>query len=319
MDLLVSVNGRKMGFQNSKLKIYNRNNQAVLKSESGVLSLSRGYNISSDKNPAPVEIKHENNRIIVHNNSENLIVKLNDEKVGVSDSVLCNRTDTINHIAKIEILARRKYSVSNSLTIRQNVEYNKSPNDVIQYNESENEPVHRSDISNILQESPDATLIGSGEFRDVYRVDMNEIDALSESDGSIVKVATNNKGLKANKSELQTWQAVMGTKNRSLFCPITPTSPSDKYIVMKEAKNIEPRNNIMDTMREVITSRIDVDLEEDYEKAHPFRMGGWDIKKSNIGQYEGKTVLIDYPYGGKFKIKNDEIREEFRNVLEQKT
>lgn len=154
------------------------------------------------------------------------------------------------------------------------------------------------DIEEMLKSSIYATRIVNGGQRTVYEVDVSAVDMLEENDGSIVKIAHNSKGVQANKHEMQTWQSVKSSEYRKFFCPITSIGPSHKYVVMKEADMDAIGLQETGDFRKKVTDALDV--ADDAENVSP--MGdGWDIFSANVGMYDGRPVLVDYPYGGNIR------------------
>ena len=151
------------------------------------------------------------------------------------------------------------------------------------------------DIGELLKDSIYANRVVNGSQRTVYKVDASAVDMLDENGGSIVKVAHNEKGVRANRHEMQAWQSVKSTEYRKFFCPITSIGPSHKYVVMKEADMDGISHMGTSDFRKEVTNTLDVDNSVD--NVSP--MGdGWDIFSANVGMYEGRPVLVDYPYGG---------------------
>lgn len=168
----------------------------------------------------------------------------------------------------------------------------KSPYDSDQDNSEEKS---HKDIEELLASSNYATEVTYGGQRTVYRVDASTVDMLEENDGSIVKVAHNQKGVQANRHEAQTWQAVKKSNYRKFFCPITSIGPSHKYVVMEEADMDGISHMGTGEFRKEVTSTLEIP--DDVDSVSP--MGdGWDIFSANVGMYDGRPVLVDYPYGG---------------------
>lgn len=167
-------------------------------------------------------------------------------------------------------------------------------------------------LSQILEDSDDAELIGSGSYRLAFRVNPSKIDALRESDGGIVKVAMTPTGTEINKQEMQTWQAVKGSIESRLFCPVTSIGSNHKYIVMREAQNINSFDeSVVKRIEDSVVSSVLFDS-DGCEIPSPCTK--YDINSRNIGTYGGTAVLIDYPYGGSFELASEQV-EEFENRL----
>lgn len=174
--------------------------------------------------------------------------------------------------------------------------------------------IEEKDLKTILSRISDAKTLGSGVSRSVFKIDVSKVDALTENNGSIIKVANRPKEKEVNRLEAQTWQAVKNTEHRRFFCPITSIGKNHKYIIMKEANNIGQidKNIIVDIEGEIM-NRVSTD-ENGYQLGTSGVQTHYDIHGSNVGTYNGKTVLIDYPFGGNFnpqdsEDKNDLIRK----------
>ena len=151
------------------------------------------------------------------------------------------------------------------------------------------------DIEEMLKSSIYATRIVNGGQRTVYEVDVSAVDMLEENDGSIVKIAHNSEGVQANKHEMQTWQSIKSSEYRKFFCPVTSIGPSHKYVVMKEADMAEIGRQGATDFRKKVTETLDI--RDDADNVSPTG-DGWDIFFANVGMYDGRPVLVDYPYGG---------------------
>jgi hypothetical protein len=164
----------------------------------------------------------------------------------------------------------------------------------------------------ILSRELDANSIGMGNFRKVYDISGLNPSFLQDSDGDIIKLAKEkdkNRGIKANREEFQTWQVVKNTEISRFFCPITSKGSDHKYIVMKKAKtssndiqkvsknytNIDSHNNYVDLIRDILRTSI---IDPDYNVN--------DIGADNVGELNGRNVIIDYQFGGGIKV--DESR-----------
>lgn len=152
-------------------------------------------------------------------------------------------------------------------------------------------------LRNILYKSDNAIRIGRGAGREAYDISECNIRFLDDKDGNIIKVAINEDAVKYNKRELQTWQTAKGTKLEEYFCPITNFGSDHKYIVMEKAKVFD-EFDISETDDDLFDkwSKWSDKLEENINKhtSLPTR----DICYDNIGIYNDRHVLIDYPFGG---------------------
>lgn len=136
--------------------------------------------------------------------------------------------------------------------------------------------------------------IGYGGYRRAFNIkDATSNLEIHNADGDILKVASNRDGIKTNKREFQTWQAVKGTELEKYFCPITNRDPNYRYIIMRNAsKDRELTNDQVERLKSNIKQNISEDI-VDIPGVHKL-----DIRSGNIGIYDGRKVLIDYPYGG---------------------
>lgn len=144
--------------------------------------------------------------------------------------------------------------------------------------------------------------IGSGSFRDAYKIlDSKELDINVKNENVILKVSKNKDGIKSNKQEFKTWQAVKGTELEQYFCPVYNRGPEFKYIVMQEVEDLTDIDNekcreITENLRENINENINT------ENIDAPVVNDLDIYRSNIGiKNNGDPVLLDYPYGANFE------------------
>jgi hypothetical protein len=138
-------------------------------------------------------------------------------------------------------------------------------------------------------------VIGTGGYRRVFKIS----DKVPELDDSfvdkVVKVAFDMKGVESNRREHQTWQAVKSIgidELQSLFCPIVDRGPSYRYIVMEAASDGFVTSEKVDEIKSTIKKYMDSNS-VDIPGSHNL-----DIRSGNIGEYDGRKVLLDYPYGG---------------------
>lgn len=180
--------------------------------------------------------------------------------------------------------------------IRDSLEYMYSKNNGKNIETIKKDGLYSLDINILLNLDKLAGIdkIGSGGYRRVFNITDN-ISNLNSNNikGEIVKVALNRDGIKTNKREFQTWQAVKGTELEQYFCPITNRGPNYRYIIMKDAsKDRELTDDQVNEFKSIIKQYISEDI-VDIPGIHKL-----DIRSSNIGTYNGQKVLIDYPYGG---------------------
>jgi len=151
-------------------------------------------------------------------------------------------------------------------------------------------------LRNILDKSDNAVYIGRGAGREVYNISDCNIRSLHKQDGDIIKVAISEDSVEDNRRELQTWQTVKGTKLEQYFCPITNFGSNHRYIVMEKAQVFD----------EFDTTKIGDDLfdrwvkwsdELDDKISKNTSLPTRDISYDNIGIYNGRQVLVDYPFG----------------------
>lgn len=175
----------------------------------------------------------------------------------------------------------------------------------------------------ILSRKLGANSIGMGNFRKVYDISGHNPSFLQEPDGDIIKLAQEkdeNKGIKANQEELQTWQVVRNTEIGKFFCPITSKGPNHKYVVMKKAKidsnnihkvskeytNIDSHNNYVNLIQDILNTAI---IDPDYNIR--------DIGEDNVGELNGRNIIIDYQFGGGIKVDESRLYGEKDEEKEQ--
>lgn len=318
---VIKVANKKVEIGKSKLEIYEKNNRTIIKAGDKMSSTSVSYGLGSN-NPSPIEIKIlKNDNFRISNNMSNILLKMDNKDVepGQSAEIDLDSKNQDLWLETIKVVNRSKSEEIFEIRIVEKEESDERSDlgDYLNqpYDASESSIKHFKDISEVADRSELATKIGSGQFRDVYKIDSSKIPIKQAKKGSIVKIANSRRGVRANRSEAQTWQSVRSTANRDLFCPITFVGPNHKYIIMKEAKNVgRLKTNIIEQLEKQIKSSLHLDSSS-YEIKHPFRQSGWDIKKSNVGTYRNNPVLVDYPYGGKFSIEEDNIRNKFKEIL----
>lgn len=188
----------------------------------------------------------------------------------------------------------------------------------------------------ILSRELEAECIGTGAYRRAYNVSGLDPSFLDESDGDIIKLAKEaeeNQGIKANRKEIQTYQAIKGTEIEKFFCPITGIGPNHKYIVMKEA---DVNNNNIHKVSKNYTNIDDehesyVELIKDILQTAIIHQNRdvRDIRDDNVGELNGRNVIIDYQFGGNFHIdagrlygepnvdekEQEEIEEKLNNFI----
>lgn len=136
----------------------------------------------------------------------------------------------------------------------------------------------------------------NGHFRKVYRIQTKAFG--KDNMGKVVKVARQQKALRANSAEFQIWMTVSGTNLEQYFCPIRSRSEDYEFIVMDYAK---PNNITYEEKKEFgdeLTSKapgLSVPVEE---------QKGLDITPRNIGIHDDYgRVMIDYPWGADWTEK----------------
>lgn len=155
-------------------------------------------------------------------------------------------------------------------------------------------------IIKILEETDGVEYINDGGYRNVYYDKENTVRAThTKIDGNIIKVGRHAGGVTANRKEVQTWQAVKGSEIEKYFCPITNIGPDHRYIVMKFAGS---------EVTTIDSNRLDTILSKSiYNHTNEQVTHGLDISSSNIGIFDGRPVMIDYPYGGNFEIQSPDV------------
>lgn len=316
-DLIVSIHDKDIPLEN-KIRIYGENRKTVIKSDNYLSSLRVDYGLNAG---SPIQIvRNKNNKSVkIDNNMSGLLLKCKGSTAQNQESItLMIDEDNSSHIGTVQIIDKNRGEPLTMIDISLldgRLEDKSIPS---AYDSDSN--MHYKDVSKILEMSPDADRIGQGQFRDVYRINQGCFDFASEAkDGSIVKIARLERGVKANRSEMQTWQAVKSTDSRPLFCPITSIGPDHTYIIMEKATNIGSLGvEIIDKVSQTVEKSFNADIEK-YDGNHPLAMSGWDVKKSNVGIHNGKPVLVDYPYGGKFSIQSQEARDLIEQVLHEQS
>lgn len=314
-ELKVSVINKEIRLED-RIEIYGENRKTIVKSGNRISSIRVDYGLNSN---SPIQIlRNENNETVkIKNRMSGLVLKSSSDVAKPQDSIKFSITENgESHVETIQVVDTDRgeplfiidfYLVDGSLDDASIPTAYDSGSDV-----------NYKDISKILSDSSDAQKVGKGQFRDVYRIDRNRFDFTSEmGKGCIVKVARLHRGVKANQSEMQTWQAVKSTDNRSLFCPVRSAGPNHNYIVMDEASNIGSLDiNIINKIEQAVKKSFETDFSE-YNESHPLAMSGWDVKRSNVGVYKGRPVLVDYPYGGRFRVQSEESRDLIQQILRQ--
>lgn len=154
---------------------------------------------------------------------------------------------------------------------------------------------------------------GKGVMRKAYEVvDGSDIDLIGFEKGNVIKVALDQQGRKANRREFQAWQVVnQKPELKRYFCPLIHHGCSFKYVVMEYAEPFKNRRdiNIIDRFQKEIERNVDNDMID-----APVSQG-LDIYEDNVGKYEGRIVLVDYPYGGKFLKEDEKSVEILRSAM----
>lgn len=304
-----------------KLLFYGQKNTTIQYNE-GQYEVSKDIGLDSDISNPGIIIRHQidDTSLKIYNFSECKMRVVGHENFNILPNRQKNLDVSLSETDYIDIKNK-----STRESIRLDVEYSDSYKDeevdnsgladtLLKNPYSDASDTSELSLSRILEKADDAELIGRGSYRLAFRVNPSNIGALRENDGGIIKVAKTPTGSDINKQEMQTWQAVKGKEESSLFCPVTSIGPNHKYIVMKEAQNINTLNE--DTI-EKIENRIKSSiLFEPEECKIPSPCAMFDIKSRNIGTYSGNVVLIDYPYGGNFEISSKQL-EGFQESLQE--
>lgn len=139
--------------------------------------------------------------------------------------------------------------------------------------------------------------LDSGAFRDAYKIISSEFG--SKYKGCIVKMAQNSRAVEANRAEFHTWMAVSGTELEKYFCPILHRSEKFEFIIMERADVESTDHDTSRRLGQEIRSKTDL-------TTSPIRLQSrLDIKSSNVGIYNERPVMVDYPWGGNFEIRDN--------------
>lgn len=316
---IVRVGSHTLQVAGGELQIFSRDNTVIM--YDGEL-----YNTNDDMG---IGGSHSNPKIIIRH-------KIDDSSLKIYNKSECNirivgqntnippRTETGFDVSLDDVEYISIENTSTNQSIKIGVQFDDSDTEEVADNEgladtllenpyTDKEVSSELSLSSILENSNDAELIGRGSYRLAFRVNPADIDALRESDGGIVKVAMTPTGTEVNKQEMQTWQAVKGKIESRLFCPVTSIGSNHKYIIMREAHNINTFDeNVVKRIEDRVISSVLFDSDD---SEIPSPCAKFDIKSRNIGTYGGTAVLIDYPYGGKFTLASDKV-DEFQEQLE---
>jgi hypothetical protein len=319
-ELIIQVGNKSVSLNQSNIKIYEQNNKTIIRGDNIMKSMHISYGLQSN-NPAPIKIERvAKDRIQIYNNMSEIELRSENDKVcsGESAKITLKSDRRTFWLESIKVINLNKNEEVFELKIlNKDASADISLNNYINepYVNSEDRKPHYKDLSVAVKRSESARRMGSGQFRDVYKLETSDIPVKSAHKGSIIKIANSQRGVQANKSEVQTWQTVKSTRCKVLFCPITHIGPNHKYIIMNEAKDVgRLERNIIKELEKRVKNSLSLD-ENSYEIDHPLRQSGWDIKKSNVGVYNGHPVLVDYPYGGKFRIDDQQIKYELKDLL----
>lgn len=179
-------------------------------------------------------------------------------------------------------------------------------------NKNEENVFHYSDLEiiNDVDYLQEIDYIDGGSYRLVYKIKHpNALDLSKSYKDNVIKIARSPKGIVANRKEFETWSVVRSNQTlKKYFCPIVHKGPEFKYIIMNEGDIISSKSDIVEKMK----SR--EDIENTVREAisgieTPTGGDAFDIKYSNIAEYDGRPVLVDYPYGGKFSFDESIIKE----------
>jgi hypothetical protein len=182
---------------------------------------------------------------------------------------------------------------------------NHTSNDIKKYisndfnNDSDQESINYDDLEIIkdMDKIQGIQHIDSGSYRKVFKiVDGSHIGFGDSYNNKIIKVAKSQKGIEANKKESNAWDLV---ESHSIlaqyFAPVLHTSPDGKYLIMETCDDIKSLDSeesvkIVNDMKDIFgiyTNDSSVKTPDNH---------GLDVKIENIGKFDDRYVLFDYPY-----------------------
>lgn len=120
-------------------------------------------------------------------------------------------------------------------------------------------------------EAAGCTFLGNGVSRHVFDL----------GDGNVLKVSSHAYGTD-NADEVRLWNDVQGTKYEKYFAPIVAADTEGRWIVMKKAKTYPHYENRL--------------AEEAVRQVQPAskHYGLFDIHYGNVGELNGRPVMVDY-------------------------
>lgn len=302
--LVLDINGKTYELTNSdRLEIYNKEGYSVVRHNDRSEPLRHGEYINS-------QIDGES-PIVISNDGGSMMVDIRDfgssRFEGVEEKVSSGESRAID----IPRIGTREFKLiaqaqEDEIQIGINATWDNSDlSDIYDLGSGISGEKVTGDVKDLMDSIDGITEIedGRGVMRKAYEVvDGSEIDLIGFKEGNVIKVALNQKGRKANRREFQAWQVVnQKPELRQYFCPLIHHGCSFKYVVMEYAEPFRNKRdvNIIDRFQNEIERNVDNDMID-----APVSQG-LDIYEDNVGKYEGRIVLIDYPYGGKF-LKEDE-------------
>lgn len=316
-NLALNINNKEYILEHSEsIEIYNKEGYSVVEKNGSTDPLRHGEHLVSKKNDIPP--------IKIKNLGTSMSVKLQEFSesrfCGIEENISAGEFDNVNIPTRG---TREFYIEANNMNEKIEIKIratwkNKGLSDIYELN---NESICDSTlvtgkIKKILESIDGISGIedGEGMMRKAYEVrDGKDIDLVGFNDGNVIKVALNQDGVKANRKEFQAWQVVKQEPElRKHFCPLIHHGCNFKYVIMEYAQPFKDKQNIqvLEKFKHKIKRNID-----DNNVETPVSQG-LDIYKENVGKYNGRIVLIDYPYGGKF-LQNPESKKHFNSTFEE--
>ena len=205
--------------------------------------------------------------------------------------------DILSITLKSDTIADKNYSEDNIKNTMYSMYQGDNPN--LETVEKDDEYSLDLNLLLNLDKLDNVRMIDTGGYRRAFKVTGKIPDLDCNFVDKVVKVAIDMDGIESNKREFETWQVVKSISElRPYFCPITDRGPKYRYIVMEDASTDHITNKKVDDIHSVITEYIDSNS-VNIPGSHNL-----DIRPNNIGEYNGKKVLIDYPFGGSL-LKDD--------------
>lgn len=312
--LVLNINGKQYELDSDgRLEIYNKEGYSVVRHDGRTEALRYGEHIKSRKDGvSPIEIANLGNSMVVtiSNFAKSRFEGLEEQiNPGESSEIDIPKVGTRN----FNIIARNE---SEEIEIGINATWNKSSlSDIYDLGSDICTEKVTGKLKQLFDSIDGIEEIedGRGVTRKAYEIqDGSGIDMVGFEHGNVVKVALDKQGAKANEREFQAWQVVkQKPKLKKYFCPLIHHGCNFKYVVMEYAEPFKNKRdlNIIDRFEREIRRNVD------NEKIDTPVSQGLDIYKDNVGRYEGRVVLIDYPYGGKFLKQDVKTSRMFKKTM----